>query len=217
MFFIKSNLSDNKNLEGKALTLKTLELCDYFYDYYESKVCATENSNLDCLASPDRTLTPCSKTNNDVKISTNGKCGATDGKCPNGQCCSKYGYCGTSEKHCGTGCQSEFGQCENASNAVAVSTNGKCGATDGRCPSGQCCSKYGYCGTSEKHCGTGCQSEFGQCGLNVNNIIPVSTTGKCGAADGRCPDGKCCSKYGYCGTTDKHCGAGCQSEFGQCN
>jgi len=45
----------------------------------------------------------------------------------------------------------------------------------------------------------------------------VSTNDKCGFKNGRCPNGKCCSKYGYCGTTEKHCGTGCQSEFGQCS
>jgi len=154
------NLGENKNLEGKALTLKSLEECDYFYDYYETKVCATKNSNLNCLKSPEKTINPCK---DDVKVSTNGKCGAEDGKCPTGKCCSKYGYCGTSEKHCGTGCQSEFGQCGNINGIIPVSTNGKCGEADGRCPNGQCCSKYGYCGTTDKHCDKGCQSEFGQC------------------------------------------------------
>jgi len=44
----------------------------------------------------------------------------------------------------------------------------------------------------------------------------ISTNGKCGEEDGKCPDGECCSKYGYCGTSDKHCKSGCQSEFGEC-
>jgi len=215
------NLRENRRLEGKALTNKNIEYCDYFYDYYYTKVCATENSNLECKPDSSAEVNACpkEKENNKVKVSTNGKCGATDGKCPSGQCCSKYGYCGTTEKHCSTGCQSEFGQCGNGNTntSIPVSTNGKCGATDGKCPSGQCCSKYGYCGTTEKHCSTGCQSEFGQCGNgNTSTSIPVSTNGKCGAKDGKCPSGQCCSKYGYCGTTDKHCSTGCQSEFGQC-
>ena len=32
-----------------------------------------------------------------------------------------------------------------------------------------------------------------------------------------CPDGKCCSQYGYCGTSDDHCGIGCQGYFGHCS
>jgi len=215
---IDINLRNNENISGKALPNKKLVYCDYFHDIYNTyatNVCATKESNLSCKAWYESKIEPCPE---EDKISTNGKCGTEDGKCPNGKCCSKYGYCGTTEKHCGTGCQSEFGQCGTTSNAtLPVSTNDKCGAKDGRCPNGKCCSKYGYCGTSEKHCGTGCQSEFGQCGTTSNATLPVSTNGKCGAEDGKCPNGKCCSKYGYCGTSDKHCGSGCQSEFGKCN
>ncbi|ORX83425.1 hypothetical protein BCR32DRAFT_177909, partial [Anaeromyces robustus] len=32
-----------------------------------------------------------------------------------------------------------------------------------------------------------------------------------------CPSGQCCSKYGYCGTSEKHCGTGCQSSYGKCD
>eukprot|EP00833_Pecoramyces_ruminatium_P008224 jgi/Orpsp1_1/1182256/evm.model.c7180000080514.1 len=48
----------------------------------------------------------------------------------------------------------------------------------------------------------------------------ISTDGKCGKNNGKkCPSDKCCSKHGYCGTTDKYCSVelGCQSEFGKCN
>jgi len=46
--------------------------------------------------------------------------------------------------------------------------------------------------------------------------VPISKDGRCGKDRGRCPAGECCSKYGYCGTSDDHCAAGCQSEFGKC-
>jgi len=48
---------------------------------------------------------------------------------------------------------------------------------------------------------------------------PISTNGHCGGKDGICPSGQCCSKYGYCGTSEKHCSVekGCQSAFGKCN
>jgi hypothetical protein len=39
--------------------------------------------------------------------------------------------------------------------------------------------------------------------------------GACGPA-ARCPNGQCCSQYGWCGTTDGHCGPGCNSTYGQC-
>ncbi|CAL4893444.1 unnamed protein product [Urochloa decumbens] len=37
---------------------------------------------------------------------------------------------------------------------------------------------------------------------------------RCGiqAGGAPCPDGLCCSKYGYCGRSCDHCGAGCQSQ-----
>jgi len=116
--------------------------------------------------------------------------------------------------------------------SLPTSTNGKCGEIDGKCPNGECCSKYGYCGTSDKHCKSGCQSEFGECKVvsttttivttktttkpTTKSSLPTSTNGKCGPSDGKCPADKCCSKYGYCGKTDDHCGKGCQSEFGEC-
>ena len=208
-------MTENINLEGKILTSKKIEICDYT----NTKVGAAENSNVDCTSFFTFSTTKFDsypKEDNNDKISTNGKCGNEDGKCPNSQCGSKYGYCGTTEKYCGTGCQSEFGQCGNVSTTVPISTNGKYGTTDGKCPDGQCCSKYGYCGTSNKHCGTGCQSEFGQCG-NISTTVPISTNDKCGTTDGRCPSGSCCSRYGYCGTNEQYCSSGCQSKFGKCN
>jgi hypothetical protein len=33
---------------------------------------------------------------------------------------------------------------------------------------------------------------------------------------GSCANGMCCSTWGYCGTTDEYCGAGCQPAFGSC-
>jgi len=45
----------------------------------------------------------------------------------------------------------------------------------------------------------------------------TNTSGRCGASYGSCANSKCCSKYGYCGTTDEYCGSGCQSEYGKCN
>ncbi|KAB8259989.1 glycoside hydrolase superfamily [Aspergillus pseudonomiae] len=43
-----------------------------------------------------------------------------------------------------------------------------------------------------------------------------STDGSCGFGKGKCPSGTCCSQYGTCGTTDAHCQAGCQSDYGTC-
>jgi len=124
--------------------------------------------------------------------------------------------------------------------SLPTSTNDRCGAKFGtQCPSGECCSKHGWCGKSDDHCGAGCQSEFGKCNgtattkaktstkksstnrkssTTTKSSVPTSTDDRCGAKFGtKCPSGKCCSKHGWCGKSDEHCGAGCQSEFGKCN
>ncbi|ORX42224.1 hypothetical protein BCR36DRAFT_308236, partial [Piromyces finnis] len=176
-------------------------------------------------------------------ISTDDRCGPQNGYtiCPSGECCSQYGWCGTEGIHCGTGCQSEFGQCNNflqptlTFNTIPPSTTtnissqttksntslqptsikSKCGVGYGECDPGFCCSVFGWCGQSDDHCliSNGCQSEFGKC------IGGISTNNRCGPQNGYtvCPSGECCSQYGWCGTESIHCGAGCQSEFGQCN
>jgi len=109
-----------------------------------------------------------------------------------------------------------------------VDPTGRCGPDFGKCREGQCCSKYGWCGSTNKHCDVveGCQKTFGICTGNEdesnnnegeNTDLPLTTTGKCSATDGRCPSGQCCSRYGWCGKGEKYCGSGCQKEFGGCN
>ena len=41
---------------------------------------------------------------------------------------------------------------------------------------------------------------------------------RCGKNYGQCPDGQCCSKKGYCGTTSAFCSSnlGCQTKYGKC-
>ncbi|OVA00611.1 Chitin-binding [Macleaya cordata] len=45
-------------------------------------------------------------------------------------------------------------------------------------------------------------------------VIPDPQGIRCGeqAGGALCPDGLCCGKGGYCGTTTAHCGEGCQSQ-----
>ncbi|XP_018489277.2 lectin-B-like [Raphanus sativus] len=140
--------------------------------------------------------------------------------CPNGLCCSKEGYCGTTKPYCGKGCQS---QCDYVPPPTAPPPpyvpDVQCGRqVNGKlCPNGLCCSKEGFCGTTKPYCGKGCQS---QC-----NYVPPPTAPppppyvpavQCGRqVNGKlCPNGLCCSKEGFCGTTKPYCGKGCQS---QCN
>ncbi|RWW30623.1 hypothetical protein GW17_00004803 [Ensete ventricosum] len=43
-------------------------------------------------------------------------------------------------------------------------------------------------------------------------VETLRTTCGSQAAGALCPDGQCCSQYGYCGTTSDYCGSGCQSQ-----
>jgi hypothetical protein len=90
----------------------------------------------------------------------------------------------------------------------------------GSCDEGYCCSKYGWCGKTSDYCSDGCQLEFGICNEinstgNEKDIDDI--TDRCGEEYGKCADGLCCSKFGWCGTTSDHCGIGCQSQFGNCD
>lgn len=53
-----------------------------------------------------------------------------------------------------------------------------------------------------------------------NPLLPreVSPDNSCGGASGyTCPSNMpCCSKYGWCGSSDQHCGDGCQPSYGTC-
>lgn len=54
----------------------------------------------------------------------------------------------------------------------------------------------------------------------LSKNITASTENKCAAKVGQTcisnSEGRCCSRFGYCGGTDAHCGVGCQSGFGVC-
>ncbi|OUM65858.1 carbohydrate-binding module family 18 protein [Piromyces sp. E2] len=47
-------------------------------------------------------------------------------------------------------------------------------------------------------------------------MLPISYD-RCGSGIGKCAPGLCCSRYGWCGSTEQHCDTGCQSEFGECH
>ncbi|KAL0717062.1 hypothetical protein Bca4012_066384 [Brassica carinata] len=141
--------------------------------------------------------------------------------CPGGLCCSKEGFCGTTKPYCGPGCQS---QCDYDPTPLAPPPPDpfkpvpQCGhdAKGALCPGGLCCSKEGYCGTTEPYCGNGCQS---QCDYVPTPTAPpppdpFKPVAQCGheAKGALCPGGLCCSKEGYCGTTEPYCGNGCQSQ-----
>jgi hypothetical protein len=159
-----------------------------------------------------------------IAFTKNDRCGYINGKnllC-NNKCCSKKGYCGTTNDFCGTGCQLEYGHCAPLNSKI--STNGKCGHTNGlKCPNDRPCLSNGTCGEyhSDIH-EIGCQYSYGVCNSVLSKINDykgqTSSDGRCGFVNGySCPKNQCCSQYGYCGTTTKYCGAGCDKHFGKCN
>jgi len=203
---------------------------------------------------------------NEIAISTDGRCGENRGKCMKGYCCSKYGWCGKSDKYCkiSKGCKPDYGKCNSdvkiedskdepiednednedndEDNEIAISTDGRCGENRGKCMKGYCCSKYGWCGKSDEYCkiSKGCKPDYGKCNSDVkikdskdepiednednedndeDNEIAISTDGRCGENRGKCMKGYCCSKYGWCGKSDKYCkiSKGCKPEYGKCN
>lgn len=48
--------------------------------------------------------------------------------------------------------------------------------------------------------------------------LPESNDGSCGAPNYQfvCGNDNCCSRFGYCGSTDAYCGTGCQPGYGRC-
>jgi len=108
-----------------------------------------------------------------------------------------------------------------------ISPDSTCGGSNGYiCPSGQCCSQYGWCDSGSEYCGDGCQIAYGSCtgtsappppsGGSGSNPPPNTLTGECGPSSGYGCGSLCCSQYGYCGSDDTYCAAGCQSGWGTC-
>lgn len=108
----------------------------------------------------------------------------------------------------------DFNSGEGSNSEPPKSSDGQCGPAHGgaTCPGsgyGNCCSSSGWCGSSDGHCGSACiggecneggQTTDGRCGAGFNGAF-------CGTWD----QGTCCSSGGWCGSSDAHCGDGCQS------
>jgi len=80
------------------------------------------------------------------------------------------------------------------------------------CANGLCCSQFGFCGSSTAYCGLGCQSN---CQGGAPVAAPAVKAGaQCGVQAGGavCPNGLCCSQFGFCGLGAQYCGVGCQSQ-----
>jgi len=115
-------------ISGKVLTNKNIEECLYSYNY---DLCIPKGYELNCMAKNSVEETDEEETNeketdvssspfktceeNNIEVSTNGKCGEGYGKCPSDQCCGKNGECGTSEDYCyiSNNCQMNYGNCKD--------------------------------------------------------------------------------------------------------
>jgi len=205
----------NDGLCGK----KNQKLCP------DGECCSTHGycgkSDEHCITSCDPDYGRCKTSEN---ISTDGLCGIKNGKkCPEGECCTIYGYCGTSEDHCNTYCDPDYGRCkssEGSDNSDDISTDGECGIKNGKkCPEGECCTIYGNCGSSNDHCDTYCDSDYSKCKSSEgsDSSDDISTDGLCGSINGKkCPEGECCTIYGYCGSSNDHCITYCDPNYSRC-
>ncbi|KAH8601633.1 glyoxal oxidase N-terminus-domain-containing protein [Bisporella sp. PMI_857] len=152
-----------------------------------------------------------------------------------GWCGNTEGHCGTG---CISGCAPiPPPPTPSDSNTIPPRGDGLCGAKNGgatcdpKGPFGGCCSQFGFCGNTSSHCliSEGCQNGCTGSGHSFGQDEPIlgplgggngvggeTKDGTCGANNGNTvcgnwPKGNCCSAYGFCGNTDGHCGAGCQS------
>ncbi|KAL8300719.1 hypothetical protein RB593_010184 [Gaeumannomyces tritici] len=136
----------------------------------------------------------------DVKATRDGSCGNGNGgtTCAGagfGSCCSAYGYCGLTSLHCGQGCDPKYGTCsggDSSSSSSSASASKSLAAS----------TKGTVAGTTS---------------AAASPTVKATPDGSCGGANGySCPAGQCCSKNGWCGTSDDFCSFGCKAAFGTC-
>ncbi|TDZ24311.1 Chitin deacetylase [Colletotrichum orbiculare MAFF 240422] len=175
---------------------------------------ASGSSSASAAGSSSRTGTASSaQASSTLPVSTNGECGSGNGRtCQGsgfGNCCSPYNYCGNTDGHCGTGCQSIFGTCTSSSSSGALSAS-----------SSRASSAAASSGASSSRASSASASGSRTAGSALpSSTLPVSDNGECATNGRSCigySGGSCCSQYNYCGSTDGHCGTGCQSGFGTC-
>jgi hypothetical protein len=150
-----------------------------------------------------------------VKVSTDGKCGATQGRCAQpGQWCSSTNSCSTLDAHRrGPNHRFRYVKCANSRRLAVsarrlgkicvvreMSSTTKCGPRFGRCSgTGKFCSDSGKCTASKPAKNNGLE-DYDSC---ANCQYPVSTIKqKCGPGPkkGRCSgEGQFCSPSYWCG------------------
>ncbi|KAL3957389.1 hypothetical protein ACCO45_007967 [Purpureocillium lilacinum] len=148
-----------------------------------------------------------------------------------GDCCSRQGQCGAGDDFC------SFDKCYSG-NCIIPQPEWKAPWQVGDTPDGTCGDPNGYtCDVTFGNCWTGAdrdfsksesQPKFGSCSVTISPtttaVIPVasgiSADGACGGrGEQKCEGsgfGNCCGPDGWCGSSTKHCGEGCQPAFGTC-
>ncbi|ORX55839.1 hypothetical protein BCR36DRAFT_280682 [Piromyces finnis] len=211
------NFSSCKNLYGKVPDLPENVICDYSgtnlchyqYEEYPNKWAIPadifcEKVNISPVNMGTSVNNKFAVINNINTVDDNDaekdiRCGKEFGtSCPAGECCSKYGYCGFSDAHCKieNKCQPEYGLCiDKEGNKIEPDVEEKPATTTT---------------TTAKPVATTTKEES----------KPTSTThqsNRCGKGYGACGRGLCCSRYGWCGTTEEFCSVStCQNEYGVC-
>lgn len=140
-----------------------------------------------------------------LTVSLNGMCGnsTTCTGFGGGQCCSEYWYCGSGAAWCGEGCHPAFGICSGSTNLTTTLTTT----------------------TTTTTSPTTSTSSSTSTSASPSATLPAGQTA---TTDGTCGNGKsclewsggkCCSQYGYCGSSSTYCSpiSGCQSAFGTCS
>ncbi|KAK7727058.1 hypothetical protein SLS57_003089 [Botryosphaeria dothidea] len=182
-------------------------------------------------AAPSATSTKASSTSSAptataTKISTDAQCGGTTGQtCKGstfGDCCSTAGWCGSTDAgstsdYCGTGCNAEFGTCGTSQ----VTSQANTGVTTGGSTLTSSTVKASSAASSIATTSSSSTVKTTATSAPATNPAPtsnVSTNGVCGSRTGQtCAGskfGKCCSMWGFCGSSMMSCGIGCQKSFG---
>lgn len=91
--------------------------------------------------------------------------------------------------------------------------NGMCAETR---RDGSCCSLHGWCGTSDQHClNVAVAGEGGGPPMSFMGSGKEPMCGEGVRGNGKCPQqGDCCSRYGWCGSSEEHCEGTSGSETG---
>jgi len=147
-------------------------------------------------------------------------------------CCSKHGYCGPGPEHCDCPGCTDYRSGEGKKVPLLrgkVRLDRRCGpeflledGSETECDGASenpCCSKWGYCGPGSAHCECPTCKDYRTADQKLSDwegtwrkdrrCGPEFPIPESGGEPGECnpnSDKFCCSKWGYCGGDEEHCG-----------